>query len=126
LELTSSASHHPHHRKGNLEQYVQESPLLNPLWKKTVMAASRLSQNLIHALIQAKALACVMTLVLAMSDDPREELLQQDANGQRPLEVFLQQDESDTGLYKNGNATGKRGNGLESWLFPVPIPVCRR
>ena len=36
-----------------------------------------------------------MTLALAMSDDPREELLQQDANGQRPLEVFLQQDESE-------------------------------
>ena len=92
LELTSSASHHHHHR-GSLEPYVQESPLLNPLWKKTVLAASRLSSNLVHALIQTKAPACVMALALAMSEDPPEALLEQDSNGQRPLEVFLQQDE---------------------------------
>jgi hypothetical protein len=97
LELTSSssASSHHHHHKGNLEQYIQESPLLNPLWKKTVLAASRLSDNnnVVHALIQTKAKACVMALALAMSEDPREALLQQDKNGQRPLEVFLQQDD---------------------------------
>lgn len=95
LEVTSSASHH-HHRKRDLEQYVQASPLLNPLWKKTVLAASHLSSNLIHALIQTKAPVCVIALALAMSEDPREELLVQDANCQRPLEVFLQQDESES------------------------------
>jgi hypothetical protein len=92
LELTSSASHH---HMGNLQQYVQKSPLLNSLWKKTVLAASRLSDNLFHALIQIKAPACVMALALAMSEDPQEELLQKDDNGQRPLEAFLQRDESE-------------------------------
>jgi len=92
--LTSSASHHhDHHHKGNLEPYVQGSPLLNPLWKKTVLAVSRFSSNLVHALIQTQAPACVMALALAMSEDPQEALLEQDSNGQRPLEVFLQQDE---------------------------------